>query len=511
MPQTSEAKLPAGSLLMGRLRRSAFTAAMAGTLVSICLIFASLMRDAHREVGHSAALSTANLASSLAHDVERSADVLDRGLQAALQAWNDARVQALPADLRDLILFDNAAKAPGFGAVLVLDRTGAIRASSRPALLSVHLAGNRDYFLVHEQNSDVGLFVSRPFISQISHQWVIALSRRINNPDGSFGGVVVGTLQLAYLDTLYNSVDLGQDGAAALLRLDGTIVTRVPFNDGDARRNVHALEDTFNPMRALKTGSVIAPSPIDGRNRIISFHRVGNLPLIQDVEMAVDDAYASWWDKALVLGLVLFALCTVCLTLQILLSKELVRRTAAEAELERLASTDPLTRLANRRHFEEALAREWARAVRSGLDLAVLMIDADFFKFYNDRFGHPAGDDLLKRVAECIRTSVHRPTDLPCRIGGEEFAVVLPDTDEAGALAVAETIRSSVEGLGAAHPLSPFGIVTVSIGVASRRPRRNQMSEEAVSAADLALYRAKDEGRNRVQRGEEQKHIALVA
>ena len=509
--QIFRAKIAPVSPLTGSFRRSAFTVAVIVTLGSICLIFAGLMRDAYREVGKTTTLSTANLASSLAHDVERNVELLDRCLQAVVQEWVDPRVQALPPDLRDMILFDNGTHAPGFGAVLVLDQTGAIRASSHPDLLTAHLSGNRDYFLVHVPNSEVGLFVSRPFISQLSHQWVIGLSRRINNPDGSFGGVVVGTLKLAYLDTLYKGVDLGPDGAAALLRLDGTVVTHVPFNEGEPRRNVHALDDTFNPMRSMKSGSMTAPSAIDGRNRIMSFHRVGRLPLIQDVEMAVDDAYASWWRKTIVLGAVLFALCSASLTWQILLSRELVRRAKAEAELERLASTDLLTTLANRRHFQDALEREWARAVRSGLDLAVLMIDADFFKLYNDTFGHLAGDELLKLVAGCIRDSVHRPADLPCRVGGEEFAVLLPETDEAGALAVAELIRSAVEALLAPHPLSPLGSVSVSIGAVSLRPRRNQASEEMVAAADAALYRAKDEGRNRVHLGERPKHIALVA
>jgi diguanylate cyclase (GGDEF)-like protein len=160
---------------------------------------------------------------------------------------------------------------------------------------------------------------------------------------------------------------------------------------------------------------------------------------------------------------------------------------------------DELTGLANRRSFDTALRTEWGRAARDGAPLGLLMADVDHFKAYNDTYGHPAGDHCLARVADAIRGGMRRPADTAARYGGEEFALILPGTDLAGAVAVAETIRSGVAGLGLEHASSPVSRrVTVSVGVASIVPDSSLTEADLLSAADQALYRAKFSGRNRV-------------
>lgn len=171
----------------------------------------------------------------------------------------------------------------------------------------------------------------------------------------------------------------------------------------------------------------------------------------------------------------------------------------ANRELIRLSSVDGLTGIANRRQFDEFLTREWSRGIRSGTPLSMLMCDVDFFKQYNDHYGHPAGDECLKTVAKTLQAGVHRPADLTARYGGEEFAVVLPDTDLPGAEQVAEEMRRTLEGLAMPHAGSLLGLVTISIGVACTVPRRESGSaEQLIADADAALYRAKQAGRNRV-------------
>ncbi len=165
--------------------------------------------------------------------------------------------------------------------------------------------------------------------------------------------------------------------------------------------------------------------------------------------------------------------------------------------LEQMAVTDGLTGLANRRQFNAVLDREWRRARRDLDQVSLLMIDIDRIKGYNDRLGHLAGDECLRRVAAAIAAGVRRPSDLAARYGGEEFAVILPDTNAAGALAVAERIRAAVAGLRLPYP-GDGKIVSVSIGVATLRPIGDDPEAVLIAASDEALYRAKDGGRDRV-------------
>nr|WP_275823697.1 diguanylate cyclase [Fodinicurvata sp. CAU 1616] len=172
----------------------------------------------------------------------------------------------------------------------------------------------------------------------------------------------------------------------------------------------------------------------------------------------------------------------------------------ANQELANLASTDGLTGLANRRIFQERLRSEWARALREEAPLSLVMLDIDYFKRYNDHYGHPAGDQCLAAVAKAIDGIAKRPGDLAARTGGEEFAVLLPATDLQGAEAMAEQLRQRITGLQLPHSLNPEGIVTVSLGVAATRPHRSdaETRHRLVLAADVALYDAKNSGRNRV-------------
>jgi diguanylate cyclase (GGDEF)-like protein len=168
--------------------------------------------------------------------------------------------------------------------------------------------------------------------------------------------------------------------------------------------------------------------------------------------------------------------------------------------LDRLSRFDPLTEIANRRHFDEFLEQVWARAQQSGQTVSLLMMDIDHFKSYNDHYGHPAGDACLKDVAEALSAHLRRPGDMVARFGGEEFIAVLTDTSLPMALVAAERVRAGVEALGRPHAASSnLAQVTVSIGVASVQANAPHASpSKLVAAADEALYQAKSGGRNRV-------------
>jgi diguanylate cyclase (GGDEF)-like protein len=169
------------------------------------------------------------------------------------------------------------------------------------------------------------------------------------------------------------------------------------------------------------------------------------------------------------------------------------------SELQTLAWTDALTGVPNRYFLDQALDRVWRRDLRTSRPLAVLMIDIDHFKLLNDRFGHPTGDACLRQVARVLQEALVRPGDVLARYGGEEFIALVQDADAAGGHVVAERLRSAVEGLRIEHPDSPFGVVTVSVGVAGATPAGDAAATGLVKAADRALYEAKCAGRNQVR------------
>lgn len=171
----------------------------------------------------------------------------------------------------------------------------------------------------------------------------------------------------------------------------------------------------------------------------------------------------------------------------------------ANLELQRIANTDSLTQLANRRCFDESLAQEWQRLRREQQPLSLILCDIDYFKQYNDRHGHPAGDVCLQQVAQVISECIRRPADIVARYGGEEFAIILPNTDEAGAAAIAESIRATLQCLHIPHVSSNAADhVTLSFGLACLVPTSESSYQALISAADISLYQAKQQGRDRI-------------
>lgn len=168
----------------------------------------------------------------------------------------------------------------------------------------------------------------------------------------------------------------------------------------------------------------------------------------------------------------------------------------SNSKLGTLSATDGLTGIANRRRFDEFIAGEWRHARLSGQPLALALLDVDLFKHYNDHYGHQAGDDCLRTIAQVLNANVRRAGDLVARYGGEEFALVAVAADEANALAMSRSICKALEDLGYRHELSPFGVVTASIGVAVLVPGEHDTHETLIRKADQALYQAKANGRN---------------
>jgi diguanylate cyclase (GGDEF)-like protein len=235
-------------------------------------------------------------------------------------------------------------------------------------------------------------------------------------------------------------------------------------------------------------------------------------PIIELPVTITPPLWKTWWFRSIALVLALLAMVAAyrarirafkrrASRLETLVEQRTQQLQESNRKLTALSSTDGLTSLANRRSFDEVLEREWARAKRKSEPLTLAMIDVDFFKPYNDLYGHQQGDDCLRSVAGVLATTIKRGTDLAARYGGEEFAFIAPATCAADAMAMAEEVRAALEALALPHQKAPLGYVTVSIGVSVMVPIDAQEAALLLRSADQALYRAKSTGRNRVVLG----------
>lgn len=483
----------------------ALTAIGMGVALGMVGLGALVMLDARADAWRQAEQAGSNLARALERDIARNITALDLSLQGAIDALREPGLDTASPSIRQKALFDRAAMAEYLGSLLVLDARGEVAASSRPFTPgTLHLA-DRDYFQVHQARSDAGLFLSRPFQSRLrSGDPSMAISRRLARDDGRFEGVVMGALRLAYFQDLFGKLDLGTKGSVTLFRTDGVLMARYPYREEDFNRDLSGAQ-TFRQLAAAPSGSFVGTAVLDGIERLYTFRRVQDLPLILTVAVATSDVQAAWWGKVRALGSVLVVLCAATVALCLLFRREMLRRIAAEGALQSaadqlsvMAATDGLTQLANRRQFDATLDQEWRRSIRNGTSISLLLLDADFFKSYNDTYGHLGGDEVLRSIASCVQLNVRRPADLGARYGGEEFAVILSETDAAGAWSIAERIRSAVAALEIPHTGSLAERVTVSIGVATAYPQVGQPATALVQEADEALYEAKRNGRNRV-------------
>jgi diguanylate cyclase (GGDEF)-like protein len=347
--------------------------------------------------------------------------------------------------------------------------------------------GDEEYFQVHRNQPDAGLFISRPMLHHGAY--AIVLSRRITGPDGGFLGVVAGSIRFSYFHELFGRLTLGPDDAITILRPDATVIMRRPFDLDVIGKNIGGVPGVIRAV-SEPSGWYSGSGTMDGVKRLLVW-RDGTKPLVVLVGKPWNDIFRLWRTEVIRIGATMLALILFVLAVTLFLAREIGRRARAEDKLEELATTDALTGLKNRRKFDIEIDGEWRRAMRHKMPVSLLMIDADHFKTYNDTFGHQAGDQMLAGIAICISDSVRRAGDCAARYGGEEFAVLLPGHSAVEAVGMAEAIRLKVQEWSDGPTVS-----TVSIGVASLTPVANLDWSILLKAADKALYAAKASGRN---------------
>jgi diguanylate cyclase (GGDEF)-like protein len=394
------------------------------------------------------------------------------------------------AALRQLMLariHDKGSPAQG---LLVVDRDGRTVA----ATTEIGGAGMGDAIgaagAYHQAHAGKDLHIGGAVVALPDGRRALVVSRRLDDGEGRYAGLILAAIPVRHFQEYYGRMATGPHGAVTLALAGGTVVAQRPAAGGAAGSDVGAAEG----------------------GQLHSARRSARYPLVVDAAVGKDDILADWrrvtWQESAALAGEMLSVYLVCFwviaEMRVRERLELHLRSAQDtlerqnAALERLAHTDGLTGLHNRRHLDERLAFEVARAARERTPLSLIMMDVDFFKRYNDTYGHAAGDECLRMVARVLAATVNRPADLAARFGGEEFAVLLPNTAQEGARRIAEAICEGVRAAGMVHGASDLGVVTISAGVATVVPAPGDGVRALVEAADAALYGAKEAGRNRV-------------
>ena len=485
-------------------------------VVFVCLALIGIdiwlaLRARSQEIGQ-ATLANTNLVASVAQQMDsmfsETSNVLS-GITSELE-----RNDVTPTSLERLqpVLVNQAMLTQHIHDIFVYDAQGNWLVTSRAAMLDAINSADREYIIHHRSNPSAATFIGNPMLSRSAGVWVIPVSKRFNDAAGQFAGVVLATIKVEHVKQLISEFEIGQQGALALSNNDGVIMVRRPFVVEDLGKTIAGSAIHKASLKQV-WGTLDTVSPVDGVERLVSFRHLKNHPMLVAVALSKHEMLKNWrattyFQTAWILVICAFTglagayvVRSVRERLQVELSLGHTRDelTHANARLSELARYDGLTALANRRYFDEMLDKAFAQSVRSGEALALVMIDVDHFKRYNDLYGHPQGDDCLQKVAQAIQGAGRRPRDFVARYGGEEMVMILPDTDLQGAAVVAEVARSAVAELGLPHVGSAIGHVSVSIGVALYIPSQDTLvPSDLLKAADIALYKSKERGRNTV-------------
>lgn len=395
------------------------------------------------------------------------------------------------------LLKEKADTVPDFFSMVLYDRNCVFAATatgnhlgvqSKPALCAARKA--------HRGAGPLASYV--PGQLSASGRSVLVLTRNLISPTGEFLGGVMGVIDLQSAQRRLDALSLEPGDAVALLDQSQVLLARRPLLAGHMEKP--ALQPQIPAsLLAQEAGLAVAlQRDADGQERLFGFGKLAGFPFVVAYGVDKDHALHGWrqraWESLVVLcillGLALIAARAYGLTL-----RQRDELAASKVALQELATHDPLTGLYNRRFLDATFRRECARSEREGQPMAIIMLDVDHFKKVNDRYGHAAGDEVLKALAELLHKS-SRKSDLVCRYGGEEFVAVMPNMSLEQAVARADAWRRQFEALAIAAAEGQIR-ATLSAGVAAF-PLHGTLPDQLLQRADAMLYQSKREGRNRV-------------
>ncbi|VVD71536.1 Phytochrome-like protein cph2 [Pandoraea morbifera] len=421
--------------------------------------------------------------------------VYDALLKEMVREAEDPATPMFPARVRDRVRFGQALVRDFLDDAYIVDKNGIIVAPLDAAGASPENVADRDYFRSHEINPSLGLYISQPYASRNHRGTVsVALTRRIASPDHSFNGVAVIALRLDHLGALVKDIDSADIRTIDIVEEKGAVLACDPC----AGTRLGALVPLPGNATRERNLTEALSFPLGVRAREYRSVRVPGASMYVVVTPSMQAAMHEWRRNAALLGAIAATCAATMIAGAWLLVTAMRARAATVAQRERLSATDGLTGQGNRRAFDAKLADAWRRAQRSGNPLSVLIADIDDFRHFNDTYGHAVADDVLRAVASNIGGHMRRDTDLAARYGSDVMAVVLPETDAAAAVVMAEQFRRDVERLHIAHEGSATGTLTVSVGVATGVPGECGSAEALLKAAEAQCRLAKQAGRNRV-------------
>ena len=501
--------------LPNRPRRHRYAAACVFLSLLVAGIQAHGLIQSRQDVEERTALAAQNLGSVLSTSMVGAFQNIDLMLQTVA---SQVRLQPLWADNGDpafvAVLEELVHRTPGLLGLHVADATGKVKYGTGKLSFADVDVSDRPYFQKLRDNADSGMVVSDPVMGLIAKKWVLVCARRINRPDGQFGGVVYGSIEIEGMAERITGtpLHLGEHDIITMANDDMAVIMRYVDSRQDMqfvgqKRPVPRVEELVRSNAA--NGFFSGTSPFDQVHRIFYFQHIPERSMNLVVGLATEEAMAGWRRDALQAALVTVLFAFFVSLGSYLIYQGQMRRLRLMAELalsnrrlSELSTTDSLTGIANRRRFDELLDEEWRRGVRSQQSLALAMVDVDHFKAYNDRYGHQNGDECLRKVGQLLGQHIRRAGDFVARYGGEEFVVICAATDGGHARQLVEAMRAALDELSLPHELSPHGHVTISIGVAALVPDESFGQSALVRLADQALYAAKEAGRNRVVLGQ---------
>ena len=307
-------------------------AGVAAVLVCIVWLVGWMLLDARRVAAQHAAQSAENLAAAFEHDIQRTLAMYALSLETVVDGLRLPEIASFTDDIRRRVLFDGAANAPHLGSTIVLDADGRVAIASEAGREGSESYADREFFQTHRILRDANLHISAPFKDGSGGIWQIAISRRIDDRDGSFAGVVFGTLHLDFFRQLFNRIDIGPNGAISLFRNDGKLLYRTPHREeliGENLRN----QAFFRAQAAAESSIFETRSAFDGIVRIFAMRQVRDLPLVLTVGLARDTVFAEWKQKAVAIVTAVAGLATIVALLAAAFIGELRRRERTEAAL----------------------------------------------------------------------------------------------------------------------------------------------------------------------------------
>ncbi|MBV4476833.1 sensor domain-containing diguanylate cyclase [Pseudomonas botevensis] len=497
--------------------RSSINAARAGSIFRLTVSFMLMVvfaflaveswrtwRD-YRSAFASARDSVTNLARATAQHAEdtiRQMDVLTAALSERVEGDG---LQNLDVPRIHNLLVQQSKIMPQLHGLFIYGADGQWIVTDKEVTPETANNSDRDYFQYHRTHDDRHVRIGEVVESRSTHDLIIPISRRLNNPDGSFAGVLLGTVKVSYFVDYYGDFRIDDKGALVLAKRDGTILVRRPFIASVIGKSLSGSEIFKHYLPNSSEGVAEVKAVVDDTERLYGYRALSTYPLVVEAGISRESIIAPWRQDLLKNGFVLVFLSLVMTGFGLVVLHQLRQRIAMEREIRHahqamrdMALTDSLTGLGNRRRLDNALADEIRLARRQGSALSLIMLDVDYFKRYNDQYGHAAGDDCLNAVGRAVQQAVRRPADLVVRYGGEEFTVLLPNTDSAGAIQVARDILQGIRSLKLEHAGHPLGYVTASAGITTRHPVDAELTPaHLLKSADTCLYQAKQSGRNR--------------